>query len=139
MLLGNTYLSLSSYYSPNYIFPGFITKGLKKAGTSKKADKKIEEDSKPVRNADKSSELQNIIIHLKIYPEIITTPTEDRPKTKGSNKASQKATEDVKEKGEFKAAGIAAASGEFPIFIMSLKVSYLDCHLINSRQAQSEG
>ena len=28
MLLGNTYLSLSSYCSINYIFPGFITQAL---------------------------------------------------------------------------------------------------------------
>ena len=69
---------------------------------SKKADKKIEKDSKPVRNADKSGELQNIIICLKIHPEIVTMPTEDRPKTKGSNKASRKATEDMEERVNLK-------------------------------------
>jgi hypothetical protein len=110
-----------------------LTKG------SKKAEKKIEEDSESVGNMDKFGELQKSIINLKVHPQTVTTPADDKPKTKGSNKASRKATEGVKAKVESKAAGNAPASGEFPTFITSLKVSYLDSHRNNRRQGQSDG
>ena len=65
-----------------------LIKVLKKVSTSKKADKKIEEDSKLVINADKSGEFQKFIIPLKVDPETVTASAEDKPKTAGSNKAS---------------------------------------------------
>jgi hypothetical protein len=75
-----------------------LIKFLKKASTSKKADKKIKEDSKPVGITDKSNEFQKIIIPLKVNTETVTALAEDKPKTEGSKKAStsKQATEDQK-------------------------------------------